>query len=602
MPNLVSMRAAAIFLLLGALAAPGSAPAQDSLDTAAIVGPTAGFDSRGLPQVLNPRDASYYAEIFSLQRNGQMATADRYIALLNDRRLLGHVLAERYLHPTAWTSQYEELADWLARYADHPQAERIHSLASKRRPAGSPALREPVNRGALALASPRNLDSRQGRSIPQSATARRLESRIRRMVSKQQLSAAESLLHAGSTQSALAPHELDDLAGRVAAGWYFEGRYDWAYALASTAAARSGPLVPYTQWVAGLSAWRQGDFDAAANHFAASAVSDYASTGLASAAAYWAARAHLRRRDPAAMSRWLSLAAQYPRSFYGLLAREALGIETSFDFTGLSLSKAEAQRLVASPGGARALALVQAGQTTLAEDELMQLSDWRSDRAGEIVLAVANQAGMARFAFNLANRISDFQARSTNGRPTVAGLYPIPPWQPDSGFLVDRALIYAIMRQESAFDTRAKSRAGARGLMQLMPATAGYVSGDRSLGGYRRNELYDPGLNLNLGQEYLRYLMTRESIGANLFKILAAYNAGPGNLSKWDDDPGLLADPLLFIESLPFGETRVYIERVLANYWIYRKRLNQPTPSLSELANGDWPQYRAFDRPGLRVH
>ena len=80
----------------------------------------------------------------------------------------------------------------------------------------------------------------------------------------------------------------------------------------------------------------------------------------------------------------------------------------------------------------------------------------------------------------------------------VRALYPLPNWEPREGYRVDRALIFAFIRQESAFNVRAKSYVGARGLMQLMPATAGFIARKRFRGS-KRNQLYDPALNISLG-------------------------------------------------------------------------------------------------------
>jgi soluble lytic murein transglycosylase-like protein len=115
------------------------------------------------------------------------------------------------------------------------------------------------------------------------------------------------------------------------------------------------------------------------------------------------------------------------------------------------------------------------------------------------------------------------------------------------------------------------------------------------LGRKSGRELYRPEVNMDLGQRYLAYLLEHGRVRGDLFRLLAAYNGGPGNLGKWlrqIDDQG---DPLLFIESLPSHETRVFIERVLSNMWIYRARLGQAAPSLDAIAAGDWPGYAALD-------
>ena len=122
--------------------------------------------------------------------------------------------------------------------------------------------------------------------------------------------------------------------------------------------------------------------------------------------------------------------------------------------------------------------------------------------------------------------------REEGGDRHHGALYPIPDWRPAGGFKLDRAVIYAFMRQESRFNTRAKSRSGARGLMQLMPATASFIGRKRYRGG-RRELLYEPGLNIALGQKYIRHLFDQDQIQGDLALAAAGYNGGPGNLAKW---------------------------------------------------------------------
>jgi soluble lytic murein transglycosylase len=102
-----------------------------------------------------------------------------------------------------------------------------------------------------------------------------------------------------------------------------------------------------------------------------------------------------------------------------------------------------------------------------------------------------------------------------------------------------------------------------------------------------------------LGQHYLRYLMEYDPIGPNLFLVAAAYNSGPGNLQRWQSEVNYNDDPLLFIASIPVRETRLFIERVMANLWIYQMRLNQKTPTLDALASHRWPLYVSVD-PGVQ--
>jgi soluble lytic murein transglycosylase-like protein len=207
------------------------------------------------------------------------------------------------------------------------------------------------------------------------------------------------------------------------------------------------------------------------------------------------------------------------------------------------------------------------------------------------LLALADVAQLPALAFNLGDTLLRY-----NGIRHQAALFPLPSWQPEQGYTVDRALIFALMRQESQFKSNAKSPAGARGLMQLMPATAGFMAGKRFRGA-ARDKLLEPQYNIELGQRYVRHLMATPKIGTNLFLVTAAYNGGPGNLNKWQKRTDYRDDPLLFIESLPARETRNFVERVLTNVWLYRYRLGQATPSLVSILEGQWPQYTALDEP-----
>ena len=178
----------------------------------------------------------------------------------------------------------------------------------------------------------------------------------------------------------------------------------------------------------------------------------------------------------------------------------------------------------------------------------------------------------------------------------------MPRLRPRGGFLVDRALVYALTRLESNFDAGAVSAAGARGLMQLMPVTAGYITGHADRYAGRAGSLHDPALNLQLGQRYVLYLSGHDAVDNNLIRLLASYNAGPGNVGRWDircDD-----DPLMFMESIPLEETRGFVHRALTYTWIYADRLGLPAPSLDALAGGAWPKFdTAVERgPVARLH
>ena len=566
------------------------------------LGATAG-ESR-LPEVLSDADVRRYRRMFELGEAGRWDEVDALRAQLDDDLLVGHVLAQRYLHPTAYWTPFHELQDWLAVYHDHPDAARLYRLARQRRPAGGGAVHRatyrrgdydlPAGGARKAVGSIETLSTRAA-----SPKARGILRRVRWNVLNTRLSITEDYLESAEVKAALRPVEQARGRAMVAAGWYYYGNDAKALALASQAAARGGGQVPMASWIAGLAAWRQGKIADAATSFEAVAEAPGLSGGARAAGAYWAARARLRLGAPARASDWLRTAASQPGTFYGLLAAESLGLRWPLGFDASQTAGGALARLTANEAGRRALALLQVGARERAKRELLGLQGWGDPELVSAVVAAAERGGLPAMAFRLGRRLANQDTPSQDASiwspATVqAALYPIPPWQPATGFRIDRALLYALMRRESRFRPDARSGAGARGLMQLMPATASFMARLENFK-YSYRALDRPDLNLDLAQRYLAHLLDDNAIDGDLVHLVTAYNGGPGNLRKWLRRTAHGDDPLLFIESMPSRETRHFVERILTNLWIYRERLGQPAHSRATLAAGDWPTYISQD-------
>lgn len=539
--------------------------------------------------VLGERDTLRYKRIFHFQDSGNWKAADALIAQLDDRVLMGHVLFQRYMHPTAYRSTYAELRDWLQAYADHPEATRIQALAQRRKPAGAPAPRRAEarlfryaerQRTAFEVHNPR-------RSSAQALRARRIERHVRSLLRRERPTQALGYLARADIRRQLTRIEYDRIRQRVAQSYYAEQVDDKALEVAQAVAARSRAGVPLADWTAGLAAWRLDKHGLAATHFAALARAEHVSDTTRAAGAYWAARAFLRTRQTEKVIPMLKVAAESPLSFYGLLARRQLGLPVAPDWSAPALTAATRDTFLAQPAARRAIAAHQAGRDDLAAAEL-SYAHGRLDRSQDrALMALAGTLELPAVELRV--------AMAARGAGLAESLFPTPDFTPRRGYTVDRALLLAIIRKESKFLASAVSRAGARGLMQVMPITAHDVTGDRRFRGTRRNELLDPTTNLELGQAYVLRLMDQMNPDASLLPFLTAYNAGPGNLRRWLRTIEFDADPLLFVESLPVPETRAYVETVMANLWVYRTRLGQPTPSLDALASGAWPVYTPLE-------
>ena len=580
----------AVLFMVSSLIWPDPVTAAERFETSSLARQDRGTDATELPAILSSADVARYRTLFAVQSAGAWGEADRVLDTVTDRVLLGHVLAQRYLH-RAYKAQFAELRDWLERYADLPEAEAIHALALRRRPPGAGALARP-RRDPIAVHgigdAPADLRPPSHSAASMAATRAQLEIRS---LAHTDPALAEQVLNTADAQHLFADDDYDAARADVAEGYLFQGDAHKTLLLAATT--RTAAWRPLAHWDAGLAAWRLHRLGAARAHFETVARTPALSGWALSAAAFWAARVQTKAHRPALAEYWLKIAAQHPRTFYGLIAGRMLGISADFDFNRPLGTQIDLNAVTGIPATRRALALLQLGATEAAEFELRCLARDAPITLYPALVALAEQGSMPALAVQLGTVLGE-----ADGTRHDDALYPLPGWRPPGGFNVDRALLFALVRQESQFMPAARSGAGALGIMQLMPATAEEMAahlGLRLAPRGKTDPLLEPDINLALGQAFVGQLMADQQIGDNLILLAAAYNGGPGNLRRWAGQPDYQTDPLLFLESLPRRETRVFVERVLTNYWVYRLRLGQPTRGLDTLAAGGWPVYVALD-------
>ena len=564
-----------------------------------------------LPKLLSKRDAAFYRSVFTLQKDGRWNEADSLIKRIEDRILMGHVRFQRLMHPTRYRSSYGELWSWMEQYSDHPGARRIFRLAKRRQPEGWNPPRPPsravlvseVKSDSVPVASPPRMSGRlqtapdpEGRPKTRRSGVRQIQQRVRTLVSNGYVTKALAFLEQRRGRGELDSTSFDESLAWIARGYFFWNKDRKALKAAVRAVSRSGEGVPLAYWWGGLAAWRLGEYRDAARLFRVLAESRSVTPWLVSAGGYWASRAYRAAGEPRQAAPMLRAAARHPRTFYGLMAIAALGKRPPLDFGMRRLSAADLDALLRMQPVRRALALSQVDEHVRAGSELRRFAHRLSPRLALVMLTLASESGLADLSYSTAESLLQ-----RTGIPVDAALYPLPIWEPDGGYTLDRAFLFAVMRQESNFRAGARSSRGARGLMQLMPRTASVMAGRRYRGAHRA-ELLDPVLSFTLGQKYLRSLLHREGIEGNLFYALTAYNSGPARLREWQRKVDYRNDPLLFIESIPSRETRIFIERVLTNLWIYRIRFGQPTRSLETTVSGGWPRYVPQDpkRPATR--
>jgi soluble lytic murein transglycosylase len=493
---------------------------------------------------LNEHDEAAYRDAFAAIEAGNWRGVTTALNRAEDDSLEG-VVRGRMLLSRSYSASWSEYTSWLNRYGEYGMADAVHDRAMDSRS-------RRARRNGISAPSPQ-----QGgrRTLPGTPPA--IE---------------------GDTSSARVA--VERVALMIGEG-DLEGARNAAYAQIG------GPRSGQAQWQLGLIAYRQHDYAEAIRQFEASAQWQHHGGWARAGVHFWAARARLAAGETQGVAQHLEAAAQRPWTFYGQLAETQLGRESPLSFAPPEVDAESLSRFIERyPGARRAAALGQLGRLSEVEGELRRLhGDLSSaDDRAFLALAVALEAPAAQV------RVAEY-----GGPDVAAGFCPATSFQPDDGFALDRALIYAIVRQESYFNPKAVSVSNARGLMQLLPSTARDM--DRSTN-YRRNPsaLFEPGLNMRLGQSYIQWLMTEFHNDGDLGRVFAAYNGGPGWLSRWLATQPADIDPLLLLETMPRAESRDYAERALSHMALCRKRYGQPTPELDRLASGHPAIYTPLDR------
>jgi len=554
----------------------------------------------GPVEVLSAEDQILYREVFALQNDGNWPKADKLIARIENDILMGHVKYQRYMHPTKYRSRYTELSAWLNDYADHPGANRLYQLAKKRQGrARAPSRPVPVvlsanseqagNDDIIPTPRPRPEYVAPIHSASEQKEINRVLSRVRREIRRGKPEQAEKRLWAFARRDMMTDAEFDDALTDVASSYFFSGNDEKAYALASLASERSRAIMSQPDWIAGLTAFRAADYAHAAEHFDHVSKAEVSGESMQAAGGFWAARSHLRAGNPAAVEPLLHHTASLGLTFYSQLAARQIGHTYDFSWHADDMQDEDLFGLMSLPAVRRVVALAEVGLDDLADEELRLVWTRKQFANRQAIVAMAAKLNLPATQVLLAQAAPESEALP------LSAYYPVPDWEPEGGFKVDRALFFAIMRQESHFRPKARSRVGAMGLMQLMPATASWVARDRSLRWSNKRRLLEPELNMSLSQTYMLQLLSQDMNGEDMFRFATAYNGGPGNLSRWEKKMNYGDDPLMFIETIPARETRNYIEKIFANMWIYRARMGQPQPSLDAIASGGWPVLELID-------
>ena len=528
--------------------------------------------AQAAPTVLSKSEKSAYSDIYIAIAAKKWDDAAKLIDRMPAGPMAAMARAELYLAPNSPKVDAAQLQALLQTAPYLPQAEQLETMARKR---GADSLpdRPGIRRFSWLGGAPK-------RDLPDSIASDSLRGELQAFIKNDDPASAERVLE--TRAGGLPADALTELRYRVAWSYYIENDDASAKRLAGIARAGGGEWGTQAAWAYGLASWRLKDYAAAFEAFDAVA-RQAANDDLKAAGLFWSARAAMAAKQPHQIQPRMQNAAQLPETFYGLLASESLGMEP-IAHKAAKNAKLDWNGLKSQQNAVLAVSLNEIGQTKLADEALRHQAKIGDARQHSNLAQLAGSLNLASTQFWMGHYGPSRDQSSAMAR------YPMPNWEPTGGWRVPPALIYAHALQESSFKTDVISPAGARGLMQVRPGTAGDVARARGIG-FAASELDRPSVNLEYGQSYLEKLRDMPATGGLLPKVIAAYNAGPTPVTRWNTEVRDNGDPLLFIESIPYWETRGYVAIILRNYWIYEMRENKASGSMNGLAQYLWPRF-----------
>lgn len=536
------------------------------------------------PQQLSQQDREYYAAVFAAIDRKDWDGAASLLAQRGDGLLHPVARAELYLAAGSPRVELPQIEAWMATGRELPQAQRLARLALSRGATQAPDLpyaREFYSTGSIPKrARPRSIDDG---TMP--ATVRQA---ILERIDADDPDGARVLLD--GIDAALSPEARAEWRQRVAWSYYIENMDAQALAMAATVSAGSGPWVAEGDWAMGLAAWRLGDCNQAGQAFERAAYGA-ANPELRSAAQYWASRAALRCRDPQRSTAFLRAAAQADDTLYGMLAAEQLGVALPPRVANADFSREDWRRIGGHNNVRVAIALAEIGRDKLSSEVLLHQARIGDPGDYDALSRLARDLGLPSTQLYMAHNAP------SGGRADPASQYPAPKWTPVNGWRVDPALAFAHALQESNFRAEAVSPARAQGLMQITPITVREHAPRLGMSA-SQVDIFDPAVNLAFGQQNLEMLRDSPATGGALPKIMAAYNAGLTPVTRWNYEINDQGDPLLWMESIPYWETRGYVAIVMRNYWMYERQARAASPSRTALAQNAWPAFPSADEAG----
>ncbi|MBL0690215.1 MAG: lytic transglycosylase domain-containing protein [Alphaproteobacteria bacterium] len=524
------------------------------------------FKRNNFNPILNKDDVQKYKIIFNLQDYGKISEADDIIESLESNILVPYVLADRFVGPFYRTKR-KEFEEWINNYKDYGVADKVVSVAKHK---GMKVDDHKVsdNSQFLFMTHDVTLERIDPNLFPSSV--RKDVAQFKKFARRFKTKNASDILD--KIEGKLSLEQFYQLKSYLAFVYYLDGYLGLAEKLSVEILDNHDTI--YSHWVLGLIHYRQQNFTKSLYHFESlEKISKNYSTHY-QASIFWQAVV-LSRMDMSKRSKTKLkiIADKYPLSFYGMIANSSLKKTPKYIRRNVDkIKKNDMKWMIQFERGVRLLCLLQIGRFQDADLELLKLVELYGTEEFQVLFKFATEFNLPESSKQLAVIIKDDLSKKNELYMLSYTRIPSVDVAVEN---VDRSLLLAIMRRESRFNVKIKSRSGAMGLMQLLPSTVRFIVNKNDGEGIQHNhQLYLSKINIYIGSLFVDWTLKLSYVDYNLIKFLIAYNAGGGNLKKWEKHVKS-DDPLILLESIPSFQTRQYIKYVIANYWMYKTGIKE---------------------------
>ncbi len=545
------------------------------------------YNSYLLPKILSEKDIAIYESVLTHYEKYEWEEAERILSKVENKILLGHLQYEKLMHPNKYKATYQELSEWFITYDDYPPVlrNRIYKLLIKRLPdkKNSQYYEKPLFNNYLRGYG-EDFDRRYKVKPSKNINKKEVKRIISSFMQNEEHYQLIDFIKRNHSKEKYVFYLINNEIKKV----FFSGNIVKSKKLYDLYISSLEVIDPDIFFRAGINSYRLENFETAKTYFTkCNKLVNKTNSWLSSGCLYWSAMLEESEKN---QYKNLKKAALFPRTIYGQLAIEKLKISEPFIWQDKKVeNKIDFNDLSRNKLFKRAIALTELQLYNYADIEIRNLYSIINKKEIENLFYASEKLELPAVLMRLGSKFY-----SKNPTLYMRGLYPTPDWRMDEGYQLDKALLFALIRRESAFNFKAKSSKGARGLMQIMPRTASKLNNDYRLRYNKAYKLYSLHLNMEIGQKFLKRLIKSPNTNNSILDTLIAYNAGIKRLKIWKKNI-VNVEPIVFIESIPIKETRWFVKYILTDLWIYRDRLQQKKPSRTLLAKGKAPIYKKLD-------